>query len=132
EGGSVIDEVDSDRHRGRVAVGGAVGHLVGEAVAAVEVGGRHVGERAVVREGELAVRGAVDEGGRQRVAVHIGVVVQDAELDRHGEGRVLGRGVPVRGRHGSIIHRVNGDGDGDLVAEGGAVVRRVGEAVGAV
>ena len=47
----------------------AVVGLVGEAVRAVVVGGRRVGERAVGVQRQRAVRRAADQDRRQRVAV---------------------------------------------------------------
>src|SRR5207248_1962156 len=76
--GGVVDRGDGEADGGDVAVGRAVVGLVGEAVRAVVVGRRRVREAAVAAQGQRAVAGAADQDGRERVAVHIGIVGQNA------------------------------------------------------
>src|SRR5204862_180793 len=67
----IVDRGDVDTDGGDVAVGDAVIGLVGEAVGAVVVGGRRIGEAAVSVEGQGAVGGAADQHRAQGVAVGI-------------------------------------------------------------
>src|SRR2546421_12239122 len=52
--------------------------LVGEGIGAVEVGVGRIAERAVGIQGEAAIGRSAHEDSSERVAVHIGVVGQDA------------------------------------------------------
>src|SRR5204863_7236976 len=84
----VIDRGDRQRDGGHVAVQGPVAGRVSEGVAAVVVGRRRIGERAVGVQRQSAVGRAADQGGGEGVAIHVGVVAQHAGGgDRHG--RVL-------------------------------------------
>src|SRR5204862_7083088 len=82
----IVHRGDVDADGGDIAVGHAVIGLVGEAVGAVVVGGRRVGERAVGVQRQAAVGGAGDQHRAQGVAIGIGVVGQHVAADR----RVLG------------------------------------------
>ena len=75
-GGCIVDRVHRDRHHCHVRVARAVIGLVGEAIASVEAGVRHVGEAAVGYERERAVRRRGDLDRSQWVALRVGVVRQ--------------------------------------------------------
>src|SRR5262249_4373057 len=120
---------DGDGHGGGVAERVALLGLVGEGDLVVEVGLGHVGERAVVVEGQVAVAGRVLDYRRQGVAaVGRGVIVQHAVGHGHRQGGVAGDLVVlvVLG-HG---HRADADGHLDGVfAVAVLVVGLVGELV---
>ena len=108
----------------------AVGHLIGEAVRAVEVRRRHVGECvAQVIEHENARRRACQD--REYEVVTLGEIgIGDVEGD--GAGRILGHGdrlVVGRGRR-VVGDAIDVDGHRRRVAAAGAVIDRIGEAVG--
>ena len=86
----VVDRRHVDRDRRRVAGRRAVAHRVGEAVRAVEVGGRREGDGAVGVENRGAAGAAAHRGDRQRVAVDVGVVA-DQLCRRVGDRGVFGR-----------------------------------------
>ncbi len=85
----VVDSVDPDVDRDGIAVGGAVAGLVGEGIAAVEVGGRVVAKRTVGVERQPAV-GRPGHLGRREVSVVDVVVVAE-----HTRGSDVQRGVLV-------------------------------------
>jgi len=74
----VVDRVHREGHGGDVAVGLTVIRLVGEAVAAVVIGARRVGERTIGVQRQRAVGRAADQDGREAVAVHVAVIAQHA------------------------------------------------------
>jgi hypothetical protein len=108
----VVDVGDGQRDR-RGRRQRAVGDRVAEAVAAVEVRRRRVGEGAVRRERDRAAlrRGERARDRRDAVAVDVevgaraGVVGEDVAAD----GRVLGGGVAVGDRRRGVVHRRDGD-----------------------
>src|SRR5207244_1994004 len=134
----VVDRVDGDRdglggagqRGGAAAADGAtvvwitaVGDVVGEAVGAVVVGGRGVGEGAVRGTGhQAAVAGAAGDGVAQVGVAGLDVGHQAAQVDAGG-GVLVGRGVAVVG-HRRVVDRVDGDVDGRRVGLG------IGHAVG--
>src|SRR5439155_7773175 len=95
---------------------GGIAGTVGEAVAAVVVGGGRVGKRAVRMQRQRAVDRAVHQLGRERVVVGVGVIGQHALIGGHGQRVVLGHGVCIRAGHGSVIlcsqqhHVIHADG----------------------
>src|SRR5262249_27668628 len=127
----VVDRRDGEDHAGKAAGRGAVCGPVGEAVGAVEVEVRRVGERTVGVQGQRAAAGAAHEDGPEGIAVHIGVVGEHSGGgdDQH---RVLGGAVSVAGGCRGIVHRGDGDADRGDVAVHGAVVGPVRKAVRAV
>ena len=109
----------------------AVGDRVGEAVRAVEVGGRRVGERAVavVHHGAVGRLGeAVD---RERVEVDVGVVGQQRGGGDH-QRCVFGGRTASSVAIGASLTGSDRDVDGGRVGAAVAVGDRVGEAVRAV
>src|SRR5207302_3304537 len=82
----------------------AVVCAVGEGVHAVVVRRGHVYEAAVRVELNRAVRGCLNERGRDRTAIDVDVVRQNAGRgDR--ERRVFGGGVLIRGRNRRVVDR---------------------------
>ena len=119
--------IDTDGHRGGVAVDGAVVGQVREAVASEEAGGRRVGKAAVGIECDCSVGWLGDDGGGKRVAFGVGVVGQHAgggvfRQRRIGNGNVS----VVNGDRGSV----HPDRNRGRVPVGGPVVGLVREAVG--
>src|SRR5439155_8799493 len=103
----IVDSGDGDRDRRNVAVLLTVVGLVGEAVGAVEVRRRRVGEGTVrvQGEGERGGRGVLragDEDRRDRVLVRIRVVAENAG-GGHGKRGVLIGAVRVVVRDGRIV-----------------------------
>ena len=121
------DVIDGQANRRHVRIEQAVARLVGEAVGAEEVRVRRVREGAVQAERDGAVRCAAHQRGGERGAVDVGVVAEDVR----GQLRVLVQreGVCVRERR--VVDRVDGQADRRHVRIECAVVRLVGEAVGA-
>src|SRR5205823_5715032 len=125
----VVDRGNGQGDGGHVAVQGTVVGLVGEGVAAVVVSCRRVRERPVGVQRQGAVRRAADQGGGEGVAVHVGIVAQQAG-GGDGQGRVLRGGVAVVGGNGGVVDR--GDRQGRVLrgavtvvrSHGGVVVRR--------
>ena len=113
--GGVVDRGDRDGHAGGVAAALAVGDAVGEAVDAVEVGLRRVGE-GPVRVGDQGPVGR-PSGDRGLEAVAVGVAVVGEHFDDHGHV-LVGRRRIVRG-HGRIVcrRRAPGGGDQDVRAD---------------
>ena len=126
--GGIVDRVDGDRHGCNGTGAGSVADGVGEAVGAVVVGVRGVGEGAIRVERQGAVCRSVDEGGGEGIAVDIAVIGEHARRQAvvlvECERVVLG--------DGGVVDGVDGDRDGGGVARRGAVGDGVGEGVGAV
>src|SRR6185437_16307891 len=111
--------------------GRAVVGLVGEAVRAVVVGVRGVGERPIgVQCHGVMLRGG-DQNRGQRIAIDVGVVGQHAAGRDDERGVFIGRVAVVDGRR-RIVDRVDRDRHGGDVAVVGSVVGLVGEPVRAV
>ena len=92
--------LDGDGDGGEVALIRPVAGLVGEAIGAVEVHVRGVGEAAVRVEAQRAVRRPAHQRRRQRIAVKVSVVRQHAGRRRQREHVVLANAVGVvRGQH---------------------------------
>ena len=106
--GGVVDRVDGHGDAGGGGAAIAVGDGVGEAVGAVEVGVRGIGEGAVAVVHHGAVGALGDRGHDQRIAVGIAVVGQDCDRDR---SVLVGAGAVVRGS-GRIVDVGEVDGDG--------------------
>src|SRR6185295_2573143 len=104
---------------------------VGEAVVAVVVGVGHVGKAALGVEDQTAMSDVAHEPGGQDVAIHIGVVAQDAG-NGNGQRHVFERGVGIVDRNGIVANRHDVDGDGGDVSGNHAVVGTVAEAFVAV
>src|SRR5204862_1515528 len=105
----VVDGIHADRHGGGGAVEGAVVDLVGESVGAVGVGVGDVGERAVVVERETPLARTRHQVCRELVAVHVGVVGQNAPVGADGERRVLVGRVGIVARHRGVVDGADGD-----------------------
>ena len=129
--GCVVDRGDHDGHGRGVGVVCPVGDLVGEAVGAVDVRLRRVGEAAVRVERERAVCRAAHQSSRQRSAFDVGVVAQHA-WRRDDERLVFGGGVRVGERHRRVVHGIDRDRHGRDIRVGRSVVRCVRKAVAAV
>ena len=122
-GGDVGDRGHGDGDRGGLGAV-VVGHRVGEAVGAVEVGVRRVGAGAVAVDDDRAV-GALGDAGHDRRRPRRRVVGQHVGGDRPVSSSVVSLSAAMS------AHR--GDGDGDRGGLGDAARGdRVGVAVGAV
>ena len=116
---------DADRRGGATPL--AVGEAVGEAVGAVEVGVRRIGEGAV----GIGDNGAIGGPGRDRGAegIAVGVLVVGQHVD--GNRRILVGGRRIVPGDGRRIRRLHRDADRGGSAPPLAVRDAVGEAVGA-
>ena len=92
---------DLQRHRRGRGQSTRIRCPVGEAIRTEEIGDRCVGEGAVRVEGQASVRGRGDYGGRERVAVGIGVVAEHPGSGRH-QVVVLDHRISVGHRHGGV------------------------------
>ena len=89
--GSVVDRRDRDVDGGGVGAAVAVGDRVGEAVRAVEVGGRRVGERAVAVVHHRAVGRLGEAVDRKRIQVDVRIVGQQRGGGDHQRRVFVGR-----------------------------------------
>ena len=80
-----------DGHRGDVAVHGAVVGPVGEAVGSAEVRVRRVGEAAVGVQCQRTVRRAAHLARRQRIAIAVRIVTEDAGGSDRQRRTLVGR-----------------------------------------
>ena len=110
-----LGDGEVDRHG--VARRGAVERVIGEAVGAVEVAVRRIGERAVGIQRKQRRIGRTDvEHRRDGAAVDVAVVAEHAGRG-HAQRAVLGDRIAVTGRDRSHV----GDHDGEaLIGEGAA------------
>src|SRR5262245_5203938 len=127
----VVDAGDRDHDGGDAGVGLAVVGVVSEAVGAVVVGRRGVGEAAVAVQAQAAVRGLAHQHRVQGIAIRIAVVGQHAG-GGYVQSGVFGRAVAVVDRHRCVVDAGDGDHDGGDAGVGLTVVGLVSEAVGDV
>src|SRR5665213_1909620 len=118
--GRVVHGRNVDGDRGEIAVGGAIVRPVGEAVAAVVVGGREVSEATVGVERQGAMRDVAHELRGQNVALHIRVVGKNAG-GGDGQTNVFQRGISVVVGHGRIVDGSNIDRLGGGAGQDGLV-----------
>ncbi len=119
-GRRIIDRRDGDRHLGEIRVFGAVGRPIGEAVLAVPIGGRLIGERAVGQQRQRAMLGRFHLDRRKHLAAAV-VVAQDPR-GRNLKRAVLGDLVGVGRRNQRVADRRNRDRDRGRVRGGALVV----------
>ena len=124
--GIVVNGVDGDGDGGGGAPAAAVADVVSKGIEAVEVGGRGVSNRLVELNDDRTADRLGGGGDGQEIAVDIGVVVEDRDVD----GCVLvGGGRIVPGDWRSIVDGVDGDGDCGGSAAAVAVADVVGEGI---
>ena len=104
----VVHRIHRDRHRGHVRIELPVIGLVGEAVAAVEVGVGRVDKRAIGIEAERAVRGGAHQRRGEHRAVHVSVVGEHPGCS-HPQRVTLLYAETVQARHRGVVHRVHRD-----------------------
>ena len=100
----VVHRIDGEIDGGDVGIRGPVIRLVGEAVGAVIIGVRRIGEGAVAVQRQGAMGRASDHGAGQRIVFRVGVVAQHTRR-RDVERRVLVGDEGVVHRHGRVIVR---------------------------
>ena len=127
--GRVVDRRHGHLDRRGVGEAARVGDDVGEAVGAMVIRVRDVGDvRSVRRDLGHPMLSGQNAPDVEPVAVEIRVVVEHGDLDR----LVLRRGDLVVGGFGRVVDRSHGDLDRRGVGEAARVGDDVGEAVGAV
>ena len=127
----VVHRRHRQRHRRRRDPAAAVRDLVGEAVGAVVVGIRRVGEGPVGVEHQRAMRRAGQQHRAQRVAVRVAVVAQHPGRG-HRQHPVLGHRIGIRPRDRLAVERgIDRHGHGCGGHPAVPVRNSVGKAVGA-